>query len=189
MQQFEIEIKNEKKHSYRVFNWFAFVISLAGFAFLLFYKEWFVEALGGIILVFVYLLTREYRRKNHKAVYLFDDKGYLFFILAIGWLGLQNYFLTGLCLVLGFVYQAAMQKITFIFKKEGVLKTNFPKREIEWENLQNVVLKDRILTIDFKNNRIIQGEINTLKEINEENFNLFVHNQISDHPGDLGEIV
>ena len=189
MQQFEIEIKNEKKKSYRLFNWFALVISLAGFSFLLFYNDWFVEAVGGIIIVVVYLLTRLYRRRIHKAIYLFDDHGYLFFILSIGWFGLQKYWVTALCLLLGIVYQAAMQKITFIFKKEGILKINFPKREIEWETLQNVVLKDQILTIDFKNNRIIQGEINSLKEINEENFNRFVRGQISDRPGDVGEII
>ncbi len=181
MQQFEIEIKNEKKNSYRLFNWFALVISLAGFSFLLFYNDWFVEALGAIILVFVYLLTRVYRRKVHKAIYLFDDKGFFFFILAFGWLGVQKYLITGLCILLGIVFQAAMQKIVFLFKKEGITKTNFPKRNIEWNTLQNVVLKDNILTIDFKNNRIIQGEINSTKEINEVSFNHFVDIQISDH--------
>ncbi|MEO7315250.1 MAG: SoxR reducing system RseC family protein [Ginsengibacter sp.] len=183
MQQFEIEIKNEKKNSYRLYNWFALVIGLAGFSFLLFYNDWFVEAFGAIILVCVYLLIRLYRRKKHKAVFLFDDNGYLFFILGVGWLGLQNYLLTGLCLVLGIVYQMAMQKIIFLFKKEGILKTNFPNREIEWNTLENVVLKDTILTIDFKNNRIIQGEISSSKEIDEESFNRFVHSQISDHSG------
>ncbi len=181
MQQYEIEIRNEKKKSYRLFNWFALLISLACFSFLLFYNDWFVEALGAIIIVLVYLLTRLYRRKIHKALFLFDDKGFLFFILAFGWLGLQKYFITGLCILFGIVYQAAMQKIVFLFKKEGILKTSFPKKEIEWSSLQNVVLKDTILTIDFKNNRIIQGEIDSSKEINEEDFNRFVQGEINDH--------
>ena len=179
MQQYEIEIKNEKKKSYRLFNWFALVISLAGFSFLLFFDDWFVEALGAMILVCVYLLTRMYRLKKNKALYLFDDNGYLFFIVGLGWLGLQNYLLTGLCLVLGIVYQMAMQKIIFLFKKEGIFKTNFPRRGIEWDSLENVVLKDTILTIDFKNNRIIQGEINSSKEMDEPSFNRFVQSQIN----------
>ena len=181
MQQFEIEIKNEKKQSYRLFNWFALVISLAGFAFLLFYNYWVVEALGAIMLVFVYLLTRIYRRKIHKAAHLFDDKGYFFFILALGWLGLQKYLITCICLLLGIAYLAAMQKIIFLFKKEGIVKTNFPKRIIEWKALENVILKDGILTIDFKNNRIIQGQIISYKDFNEAGFNRFVQEQTGEH--------
>ena len=178
MRQFEIEIMNEKRKNYRLYNWFALLISLAGFLFFLFYNNWWVEALGAIIIVFVYLLTRIYRRKIHKAVYLFDDKGFFFLLLAFGWLGLEKYFITGLCIVLGLVYQAAMQKIVFIFNKEGILKTNFPKKEFEWKALDNVVLKDRILTLDFKTNRIIQGEIDPSEKIDQVAFNLFVEEQM-----------
>lgn len=182
MRKFEIEIKNEKKHSYRLYNWFALVISLAGFSFLLFFNEWFVEALGAIILVIIYLLTRFYRRKKHKAVYLFDDQGYFLFLLCFAWLGLQKFLIAGICLLLGLVYQMAMQKIIFLFNKEGVTKTNFPTKNIEWNKLDNVILKDRILTIDFKNNHIIQGEIEPSKNINEIDFNSFVQDQIRNAP-------
>lgn len=182
MRQFEIEIQNEKKNSYRLYNWFALVISLAGFSFLLFFNEWFVEALGAILLVIIYLLTRYYLRKKRKAVYLFDDQGYFLFLLGFGWLGLQKFLIVGICLLLGIVYQGAMQKIIFIFKKDVILKTNFPKKEIEWNTLDNVILKDRILTIDFKNNHIIQGETEPSKKINEVDFNGFVQEQIRNAP-------
>lgn len=178
MRQFEIEIRNEKRKNYRFYNWFALVISLAGFSFFLFYNNWWVEALGAIIIVFVYLLTRIYRRKIRKANYLFDDKGFFFLLLAFGWLGLEKYFITGICIVLGLVYQAAMQKIIFIFNKEGILKTNFPKKEFQWNALDNVVLKDRILTLDFKNNRIIQGVIEPSKVIDQAAFNHFAEEQM-----------
>ena len=182
MRQFEIEIRNEKKHSYRVYNWFALVISLAGFLFLLFFNEWFIEAMGAIVIVIIYLLTRFYRRKKHQTVYLFDDQGYFLFLLSFAWLGLQKFIVAGICLLLGLVYQAAMQKIIFHFSKKGVTKTNFPKKEIEWNTLDNVILKDRILTIDFKNNHIIQGEVESSKNINEGNFNDFVQDQIRNAP-------
>lgn len=182
MRQFEIEIKNEKKHSYRLYNWFALVISLAGFSFFLFFDEWFVEALGAILLVIIYLLTRYYRRKKRKAFYLFDDQGYFLFLLSFGWLGLQKFLIAGICLLLGLVYQTAMQKIIFFFKKEGITKTNFPKKDIEWNTLDNVILKDSILTIDFKNNHIIQGQIEPSQKINEVDFNRFVQDQIKNAP-------
>lgn len=182
MRQFEIELKNDKKKSYRLYNWFALVISLAGFSFLLFFNEWFVEALGAIILVIIYLLTRYYRLTKRKAVYLFDDQGYFLFLLCFTWLGLGKFLIAGICLVLGLVYLAAMQKITFIFKEEGVTKTNFPRREIQWNTLDNVILKDRILTMDFKNNHIIQGEVESSKTMNDLDFNHFVKDQLNNAP-------
>lgn len=182
MRQFEIELKNDKKKSYRLYNWFALVISLAGFSFFLFFNEWFIEALGAIILVLVYLLTRYYLIKKRKAVYLFDDQGYFLFLLCLTWLGLGKILIAGICLLLGLVYYAAMQKIIFLFSKVGVTKTNFPKKDIQWNTLDNVVLKDRILTIDFKNNHIIQVEIESSKMISEADFNGFVQDQIKNAP-------
>ena len=182
MRQFEIELKNEKKNSYRLYNGFALVISLAGFTFFLFFNEWFVEAAGAIILVLVYLLTRYYRQKKRKATYLFDDQGYFLFLLCLTWLGLEKFLIAGICFLLGLVYFAAMQKIVFVFSKEGIAKMNFPKKEIKWNTLDNVVLKDGILTIDFKNNHIIQGEIVFNKNISEIAFNDFVADQVKNAP-------
>lgn len=188
MQQFEIELKNTKKKSYRLYNWFALIISLAGFSFFLFFNEWFVEALGAITLILVYLLTRFYRRKKRKAVYLFDDQGYFLFLLVFAWLGLQKFFIAGICLLLGLVYQAAMEKIIFLFRKEGVTKTNFPKKDIQWNELDNVILKDGILTVDFKNNHIIQAGVESAI-INEIDFNRFVKEQIIKAPDEERSLI
>lgn len=52
-----------------------------------------------------------------------------------------------------------------------------------WQEFSNIILKDNLLTIDFKNNTIIQVEIDsTAVGINEEKLNLFcntcLHKQI-----------
>jgi hypothetical protein len=44
------------------------------------------------------------------------------------------------------------------FNEEGIIINSFPKRSYYWQLLSNVVLKDCILTIDFKNNKLIQKE-------------------------------
>ena len=46
----------------------------------------------------------------------------------------------------------------------------FPKKNIQWSELDNVVIKDNVLTIDFKNNNLIQhtfdqSENETLDEV------------------------
>ena len=45
------------------------------------------------------------------------------------------------------------------------------KRTIEWKELNNVILKDGILTIDLKNNKVFQNEI--MSPTSEMDFNEF----------------
>jgi hypothetical protein len=65
-----------------------------------------------------------------------------------------------------------------VFTKEKIVKLNFPVKEFEWNSLNNVILKDRILTLDFKDNKIIQAEIERSQSINEQQFNLFAQSQL-----------
>jgi len=59
--------------------------------------------------------------------------------------------------------------------------TSFPVRAIQWNELNNVILKDGILTIDFRNNKIVQAEIDDVSNtINEKEFNDFCSQQLKD---------
>lgn len=66
------------------------------------------------------------------------------------------------------------------FNEEGIVVNSIPKKEYGWNELNNVVLKDNILTIDFKNNKLIQKEIESDASRQEENeFNTFCKNRLS----------
>jgi hypothetical protein len=54
----------------------------------------------------------------------------------------------------------------------------FPPKKYQWSLFSNVILKDNILTLDFKNNKLIQAEIET-KDVNEEAFNTFAKGQVN----------
>lgn len=55
------------------------------------------------------------------------------------------------------------------------IKTWFIKRNISWQTLNNIVLKDGIFTIDFKNDKLIQESIeNEFSVLEESEFNEFV---------------
>jgi hypothetical protein len=69
------------------------------------------------------------------------------------------------------------------FDKDEILLNSIPKKRFLWSELNNVILKDGILTIDKKNDKIFQGEVNEEVpadvEIEFNNFckaNLQVHN-------------
>lgn len=59
------------------------------------------------------------------------------------------------------------------FDENEVVRNTFPKKHYTWHELNNVVIKDGIITIDLKNNHLIQKEIEdpgsdkTEKEFNE----------------------
>jgi hypothetical protein len=59
------------------------------------------------------------------------------------------------------------------FSKDAVTFNTFPSKHYNWQQLKNVILKDNILTLDFKNNKIFQKETEsdvsaeTEKEFNE----------------------
>ena len=47
-----------------------------------------------------------------------------------------------------------------------------------WADIQNLVLKDGLLTIDFKNNHILQTPITSKHRVDEKAFNQFCHQQL-----------
>ena len=100
------------------------------------------------------------------------------FVLAGCWLGLQNYYLMTGLIFIGIVYYLALQKIRILFTPTEVIKLNFPKKVYQWNIFNNVIVKDNMLTLDFKNNHLFQAEIELPKNLNEKEFNQFAHAQL-----------
>ena len=61
---------------------------------------------------------------------------------------------------------------------EKISYPSWPKKEIEWIELSNVVLKDRLLTIDLKSNKLFQHEIIN-NDTDETEFNNFCKEQLN----------
>ena len=176
MQQFEIVLKNYKIKSYRFIALLIALSNMAVFIFLLFSDVHFFEAAASVFLVALYGLYRFYLVKKNKIGFYLDEVS--FFILAGCWVGLQNYLLAFSCILLGILYHLSLQKLQFVFNSDFVKKMNFPHSEYSWDNFNNVLLKDNILTLDFSNNKLIQAEIENEKSIIEKEFNEFAEQQL-----------
>ncbi len=69
------------------------------------------------------------------------------------------------------------------FDEEEIVINSFPKKHYQWSAIANVVLKDGILTVDFRNNRLIQKEIETpATESLEAEFNRFCAYRLTQQP-------
>ena len=58
-----------------------------------------------------------------------------------------------------FMETQAKYPLEIAFFKGGVVLNSLLKKKYPWTSLQSVILKDGILTLDFKNNRLIQKEV------------------------------
>jgi hypothetical protein len=66
------------------------------------------------------------------------------------------------------------------FDETEVVFNTFPRKHYQWNELSNVVLKDGLLTLDFKNNKLLQKEIDsqTTPQLEKE-FNEFCKSMIT----------
>ena len=94
---------------------------------------------------------------------------------------LQNGFIIGVIVVADILMfrlaGAALQNTRLRFNDTGIEKTNFPAKHYTWQQFSNVILKDSVLTLDFKNNKFFQAEIDTATA-NEDAFNTFAKAQL-----------
>ena len=65
------------------------------------------------------------------------------------------------------------------FSKETVVRNTFPKRKYEWVDIENAIIRDNFFTLDLRNNKIIQKELDepVSKELEAE-FNQFCKEQL-----------
>ena len=181
MQQFEakyyrITLKNYKIKSYRFIALLIIFFNLAIFVYLLFSEKYFYDAAASFFLVAGYCLYRFYVAKKINKRFVLDE--FSFFILAGCWVALHNYLIAFGCVFIALLYHFALQKPVFIVDNKSVKKLNFPKTEFSWNKFSNVLIRDNILTLDFKNNKLIQAEIEDDKSISEPEFNTFAQQQI-----------
>lgn len=175
--QFEITLKNEKIKSYRTIALIVVLLNVAIFLLMLFYDSYRYQAGLAILLTGIYFLIRFYFSKKYQEEN-FPDQASLF-VLAGCWVGLQNYYMVAAMVITGILYLLALQKITILFTAEKVMKPGFPRKQYLWNGFNNVIIKDQLLTLDFKNNHLFQAVIKEPENLNEKEFNLFAQAQLN----------
>jgi hypothetical protein len=162
--------------SYRAIALIVLLLNLAIFILMLFYDVYRYEAASAILLTGIYIFMRLYFIRKYRQGNYLDQV--LLFVLAGCWLGLQNYYMVAALAIVGALYHLALQKLLLVFTPQLISKTNFPEKDYSWSAFNNVVLKDNILTLDFKNNHLIQAEVEEPKNIDEKRFNVFAQEQL-----------
>ena len=183
LNRFELLLKNEKVKSYDRITLFIILINLAIFVLLALQsaeQRIRITSITGSLLI-VTLLIIHFIVKNTKTR---NTSLYSFISVlsaAITWMIIGKWWAALLCFALSALYQISRKPLQVLFNPDKINYTSFPVRSIQWNELNNVILKDGILTIDFRNNKIVQAEIDDVSNtINEKEFNDFCSQQLKD---------
>lgn len=174
MQEFNIEIKNEKIKIYRVITFIIVILNVLFFIYSLLDVSQRKSSLLSLAFILIYILYRFYKARKNKNAFYFDE--WIYFLLMLLWV--NNYLLAIICMILFLSYAISLQKIIFTFNKSYIRQKNFPWKKHEWNKLSNVILKDNLLTLDYRNNKIVQAEI-VNEDIDEKEFNAFAKKHLS----------
>lgn len=182
MSQFIFILKNEKTASYK-----KSILAIIGLVVLFFLylafstddnqiKNFSLIATGFITLSFGLQYFLKKSNKEFSAV--FTSIGFVIFVFITWQLWWQAF---AMIIILLFYFWSIRTPKVYI-SKEAIIFPSLPAKHIKWESLNNLLLKDNLLTIDFKNNKLIQAElISGQKEgiINEKIFNDFCKQQLN----------
>jgi uncharacterized membrane-anchored protein YitT (DUF2179 family) len=172
MQKIELTLKNEKEKSYRRIILLFVILHTLLFTYLLFDALLYKKGVAGLAYIILYTAYRLLVTNTTKQKFSYGSG--FFFVFAVFF---PIVWVMAADIVLFILSTVALQKTVFIFDKSEVQKLNFPSKKMEWQQFSNVILKDNILTLDFKNNRFLQAEIET-ENIHEDAFNTFAKEQL-----------
>jgi hypothetical protein len=168
-----VSLKRENARRTDLASFFLLLFSILAFIFVQirsFQVNYFLSIAAVILLAGIFINISESRKG--KEMYFRN------WLLAAGlfWIGMP--FFQWMLLV--FIFFALMEgqakyPLEIGFNTDQIVLNTFIKRRISWSGLESVILKDGILTMNFKNEKILQKEVlnDNESEAVEAEFNLY----------------
>jgi hypothetical protein len=108
---------------------------------------------------------------------------YWLLLSAVGWFALTTTPWFGAFFVLFCILEyQAKRPLEIGFNDDRIVINNIVRQWHDWSAFNNVILKDGLLTLDFKNNRLLQKEIaddDEEDDADEEEFNAFCRSRLA----------
>lgn len=112
-------------------------------------------ALVGIIVFnWVYVAVYKYRPSFRLAFFIAGLAFLFYFPVPV-----LKYVLAVLYIIIGLLEKSVKFNKEICIDKEGILLNAIPDRFFKWSELNNVIIRDKLITLDFKNNKLFQKEI------------------------------
>jgi hypothetical protein len=175
-ENYTIELPNDKAATYRVVTFIIALVNVLAFVYLYFNEvnksSRNFAGFGSILSItaLVFYLGKVYT-KNLQTFQI----EIAFLILAFTWFICGHTGLFFLMLVFSIFGWYANKKLLLYFDEKGISYPSFPSKTYTWDAVDFVLLKDGILTIELKNNRIFQLTLSAEEtaRLEEDRFNDF----------------
>lgn len=178
MDRFTIVLKNEKLRFYHRLSWFIVAILTLIYTYLAFFAKNHPLYSKGIAFFILMAIVIGLKIYFEKTKYNFGSP-FFYFILIGALVASEQYILTGVVVIFDTLYMISVRIKKVYFSLNEIRYPSFPAKHIKWQSLNNCLLKDGLLTIDLKNNKIIQQLIDeTATTIDEKEFNEFCRQQL-----------
>lgn len=175
MSSYQIEIPNTRVKPYQLITFliaaanalafgFYYINTIAGAQYYRIIEIGFFVAVAGFAFFIINRFTRFLRS------FIVEIS---FIICAACWLLTQNYFLGLMLLLFAVMGLMTKKKPVIVFSKTGIHYPSFPSNTFSWVEVAWVMLKDGILSIEMKDNRLMQFTLdkNISAGINQSEFN------------------
>ena len=179
MKAYELVMQNPKLKTYQKISWLVVAMNFFAFiyiAYQLMNTEEFRWPLLGAILIAVFVIIFQLKKRKDpgsQPQFLFP-----FFVIMFTWVQLNNYWFVLAILLIVVFENMSKKKLVVRIEEEKIIYPSFPKKEFHWQEIKNLLLKDDLLTIDFKNNKLIQALV-VETDVNEEEFNEFCRERLT----------
>lgn len=142
------------------------------------HPNYFLYAIAALVLTGL-ITNMIFRRKGGEQV----RYRYILLLAALGWIGMPFLPWIGILFVgLSFLEFQTKRPLEIGFDRDRVVINTLFRQRYDWSFFNNVLLKDGLLTLDFKNNRLIQKEVADDEDednVDEEEFNAFCRDRLA----------
>ena len=177
--EYSLEVINPKKTQYTLFTKLIILLNVLSIGYLAFttpdgtiQKKLFAF---GIFLPLISLLMERFFRKPHHSPYSLETIQFWF---CVAWWQADHLIAASVNLTFLVLSLIANRELLVKIGSGGIRYPSFPAKRFPWTSLGQVILKDGILTIDKKDNTLIQLHVADASETNETDFNSYCQAQL-----------
>jgi hypothetical protein len=153
-------------------DWIFYAVYFIAFIFLLIAGIFYKKILNNV--------SRHFRLLSFESI-LFLAGSVYFWSKGLSLVALSHAILAGV-LILFMIYLRRIEHGELIVVSESnvILPGLTGHRIVEWDQLTNVIKRDDLLTLDFKNNKLMQVQIINSNDVPENEFNQFCRQQLQE---------
>ena len=180
MQKFELVLINEKVKQYTLLALLTIALNIVGLSYLAVTRSeiryWCIAV---ILLILVLFAIQQIAKKKHRE---FSAQAGSILLIIASYIGFNFWWPALIMAILAVLYIISIRQFIVSVNANNIIYPSFPKKIIQWNELNNVIMKDGLLTLDFKNNKLIQVLVRrdqTHHDLEEKDFNDFCRKQLS----------